>query len=114
MSTTMLKRDLRTGGLCDNIGLVGVSAKWSYIPPSHHVQAIPILSPLLFMHVGHPYIPLLIYLYYRLHNRDTGNGSNLRAIRVVPKSILRPHPLNICACFYVFYNGKTNVDALDF
>ena len=30
MSTTMLKRDLGTGDLCDNIGLVGVSAKWSY------------------------------------------------------------------------------------
>ena len=46
--------------LCDNIGLVGVSAKWSYVTasPSHHDQAIPILSPLLFMHVGHPYIPL--------------------------------------------------------
>ena len=26
--------------------------------PSHHDQAIPILSPLLFMHVGHPYISL--------------------------------------------------------
>ena len=40
--------------------LVGVSAKWSYVTasPSHHDQAIPILSPLLFMHVGHPYIPL--------------------------------------------------------
>ena len=50
------------GGLCDNIGLVGVSAKWSYMyvtaSTSHHDQAIPILSPLLFMHVGHPYIPL--------------------------------------------------------
>ena len=46
--------------LCNNIGLVGVSAKWSYVTasPSHHDQAIPILSPLLFMHVGHPYIPL--------------------------------------------------------
>ena len=45
------------GDLCDNIGLVGVSAKWSYVTasPSHHDQAIPILSPL---HVGHPYIPL--------------------------------------------------------
>ena len=44
----------------DNIGLVGVSAKWSYVtaPHSHHDQAIPILPPLLFMHVGHPYIPL--------------------------------------------------------
>ena len=33
---------------------------WSYVTasPSHHDQAIPILSPLLFMHVGHPYIPL--------------------------------------------------------
>ena len=47
-------------GLYDNIGLVGVSAKWSYVTAStsHHDQAIPILSPLLFMHVGHPYIPL--------------------------------------------------------
>ena len=45
------------GDPCDNIGLVGVSAKWSYVTasPSHHDQAIPILSPL---HVGHPYIPL--------------------------------------------------------
>ena len=31
MSTTMLKKDLGTGDLCDNIGLVGVSAKWSYV-----------------------------------------------------------------------------------
>ena len=56
----MLKRDLGTGDLCDNIGLVGVSAKWSYVTASHshHDQTIPILSPLLFMHVGHPYIPL--------------------------------------------------------
>ena len=48
------------GDLCDNIVLVGVSAMWSYVTtsPSHHDQAIPILSPLLFMHVGHPYIPL--------------------------------------------------------
>ena len=47
--------------LYNNIGLVGVSAKWSYVTASlsHHDQAIPILSPLLFMHVGHPYIPLL-------------------------------------------------------
>ena len=60
MSTAMLKRDLGTGDLCDNIGLVGVTAKWSYVTasPSHHDQAIPILPPLLFMHVGHPYIPL--------------------------------------------------------
>ena len=48
------------GDLCNNIGLVGVSAKWSYVTasPSHHDQAIPILSPLLFMRVSHPYIPL--------------------------------------------------------
>ena len=48
------------GDLCDNIGLVGVSAKWSYVTasPSHHDKAIPVLSPLLFMHVSHPYIPL--------------------------------------------------------
>ena len=49
-----------TGDLCENIGLIGVSAKWSYVTasPSHHDQAIPILSPLLFMHVGHPYIKI--------------------------------------------------------
>ena len=53
----MLNRDLCMGDLCDNIGLVGVSAMWSYVTasPSHHDQAIPILSPLLFMHVGHPF-----------------------------------------------------------
>ena len=53
----MLKRDL---GLCANIGLVGVSVKWSYVTasPSHHDQTISILSPLLFMRVGHHYIPL--------------------------------------------------------
>ena len=70
MSTTILKRDLDTGDLCDNIGLVGVSAKWSYVTasPSHHYQAIPILSPLLFVHVGHPYISLFkiqrIFVYH--------------------------------------------------
>ena len=50
----MLNRDLGTGDLCDNIGLVGISAKWSYVTASpiasHHDKAIPILSPLLFMH----------------------------------------------------------------
>ena len=55
MSTTVLKRDLDTGQLCDNIGLVSVSAKWT-ASQSHHDQAIPILSPLVFTHVGHPYI----------------------------------------------------------
>ena len=62
MSTTMQKNDLGTGDLCDNIGLVGVFAKWSYMyvtsSPCHLDRAIPILSPLLFMHVDHPYIPL--------------------------------------------------------
>ena len=38
----MLKRDLGTGDLCDNIGLVRVSAKWSYVTasPSHHEKAL--------------------------------------------------------------------------
>ena len=60
----MLKRDLGTGDLCDNIGLVGVSAKWSYVTasPSHHDKAIPILSPLLFMHVGA--IPIFPFLKF--------------------------------------------------
>ena len=32
------------GDLCDNIGLVGVSTKWSYVTasPSHHDTAIPV------------------------------------------------------------------------
>ena len=51
------------GDLCDNIGLVGVSAKWSYVTAScsHHDQlSHPYLVSfaLIFMHVGHPYIPL--------------------------------------------------------
>ena len=54
---------LGTEDLCDNIGLVGVSAKRSYVTASHD-QAIPILSPLLFMHVGHPYISLFKFLIY--------------------------------------------------
>ena len=62
MSTTMQKNDLGTEDLCDNIGLVGVFAKWSYMyvtsSPCHLDRAIPILSPLLFMHVDHPYISL--------------------------------------------------------
>ena len=51
--------------LCDNIGLVLVclpsgstdvaaSPSWYMTQPS----GIPILSPVLFMHVGDPYIPL--------------------------------------------------------
>ena len=86
MSTTMLKRDLGTGDLCDNIGLVGISAKWSYVTalPSHHDQAIPILSPLLFMHVGHPFnllytciivLPLFPGIF-SLHRRN-GLGTRL-------------------------------------
>ena len=27
----MLNRDLGAGDICDNIGIVGVSAKWSYV-----------------------------------------------------------------------------------
>ena len=66
MSITILKRDLGTGDLCDNIGLVGVSAKWSYVTasPSHHDQAILILSPLLFMHAP---IFLLFKRFLDLH-----------------------------------------------
>ena len=74
MSTTMLKRDLGTGDLCNNIGLVGVS-----LCHCHCDQAIPILSPLLFIHVGHPYIPLfkiqrifdLLVIYYCMLTYNT-------------------------------------------
>ena len=62
MHRQCLNRDLGTGDLCDNIGVVGVSAKWSYVTasPNHHDKAIPILTPLLFMHVGHPYIRTIL------------------------------------------------------
>ena len=68
MSATVLKKDLGTGDLCNNIGLVGVSAKWSYVTasPSHHDQAIPTLSPLLFTIPIFPFLKFeefLIYLY---------------------------------------------------
>ena len=72
----MLKMDLGTGDLCDNIGLVGVSSKWSYVTasPSHRDQVIPILSPLLFMHVGHPYIPILkIRRIFDFHIKNDNN-----------------------------------------
>ena len=67
------------GDLCDNIGLVGISAKWSHVTasPSHHDQAIPILSPLLFMHVGHPFLKVeefLIYLSRLFFNFLTGSN----------------------------------------
>ena len=67
----MLNRDLGMGDLCDNIGLVGVSAKWSYVTasPSHHNKAIPILSPCFLCMLAIPIFPFLkfeeflIYLY---------------------------------------------------
>ena len=87
----MLKRDLGTGDLCDNIGLVGVSAKWSYVTasPSHHDQAIPILSPLLFMHVGHPYIPLFNIGFYHFTKFRVSTTS----------SFLREFPEGVYWCF---------------
>ena len=57
----ILKSDLGMGDLCDNIGLIGASAKWSYVSasPSHHDQAIPILSPLLLCMLAIPIFPFL-------------------------------------------------------
>ena len=61
------------------MGLIGVSAKWSYVTasPSHHDQAIPILSPLLFMHVGHPYIPLLKFEEFLKYHVVVGPGNEI-------------------------------------
>ena len=66
--------------LCDNIGLVLVclpsgSTDVAGSPSQYMIQpsGIPILSPVLFMHVGDPYIPkfeeFLIYLliYWLFH-----------------------------------------------
>ena len=56
---------LMLGCLCDNIGLVLVclpSGSTDVAPsPSQYMtqlSGIPILSPVLFMHIGDPYIPL--------------------------------------------------------
>ena len=67
MSTTMLKRDL--GIYWGNIGLIGVSSKWSYVTasPSHHDQAIPILSPALFMRVAIPIFPFLKFKEFLIY-----------------------------------------------
>ena len=63
-------QELYVGDLCDNIGLVlaflptgttGVAGS-----PSRYMtqpSGIPILSPVLFMHVGDPYIPPLKFLH---------------------------------------------------
>ena len=64
----VIKGDLGTGDLCDNIGLVGVSAKWSYIMSLHHMTQ-PSLSCFLCM-LAIPIFPFLkveeflIYLLY--------------------------------------------------
>ena len=88
----MLKRDLGTGDLCDNIGLVGVSAKWSYVTasPSHHDQAIPILSPLLFMHVGHPYIPLfkILRIFYLLVHITFREHTTIITVNIVVNNVV--------------------------
>ena len=54
---------LYVGDLCNNIGLV--LAWWSCITASPRHHEISILSPLLFMHVGHPYIPLFKRIFER-------------------------------------------------
>ena len=42
----------------------GISSEWSYVTayPSHYGRAVPVLSPVIFMHVGHPYTPFFILL----------------------------------------------------
>ena len=51
------------GDLCDNIGLVLVSPSQYMTQP----YGIPILSPVLFMHVGDPYIKFEEFLIYLPH-----------------------------------------------
>ena len=51
-----------------------ISYEWSYVTtlPSPHDPATPILSPVLFMHVGHPYIPFFRFVCSILfHNNYT-------------------------------------------
>ena len=71
--TYVLSIALYVEDLCDNIGLVLVcllsgSTDVTASPSQYMIQpsGIPILSPVLFMHVGDPYIPkleeFLIYL----------------------------------------------------
>ena len=55
MSTTMLKRDLGTGDLCNHIGLIGVSAKWSYVTALASVPGLHryVIAQLNFAEVEH-------------------------------------------------------------
>ena len=85
----MLNRDLGTGDLCDNIGLIGVSAKWSYVTasPSHHDQAIPILSPCFLCMLAIPIFPFfkfeefLIYLSRLLF--QTGSDPSIYNVCII-------------------------------
>ena len=61
---SIIKHRTYVEGLCDNIGLVLVclpsgSTDVAASPSQYMIQPsrIPILSPVLFMHVGDPYIP---------------------------------------------------------
>ena len=50
----------------------GISSEWSYVTasPSCHDPASPVLSPVLFMHIGHLYVPpFKIKEYYLLESR---------------------------------------------
>ena len=52
---------LMLAGVYTSATIGPVLAKWSYVTasPNHHDPAVHILSPVLFMQVGHPNIPLL-------------------------------------------------------
>ena len=63
MSTTVLKRDLDTGELCNNIGLVGVSAKWSYVTASPSPYGAPFVAKMYFWH----YILRMVYYTMTLY-----------------------------------------------
>ena len=59
-----------------SVTIQGLCSEWRYVntSPSHHDPAIPVLSPVLFIHVGHPYIPhyKILLLQYK-HIDKTGS-----------------------------------------
>ena len=112
-----LKRDLGTGDLCDNIGLVGVSTKRSYVTasPSHHYKAIPILSPL---HVDHSYIPLfkmriifdlLVSPPFLVLFRQVATRVYMSNYYRKPAHLSLLHPCPHCSSTVRFVSKKTNM-----
>ena len=92
------KQGLRYGDLCDNIGLVGVSAKWSYVTasPNHHDKFRRLFDLL----VSPPFLVLFRQVATRVYMYN-----------YYPKPALLPllHPCPHCSSTMRFVTKKTNM-----